>query len=132
MFLLGRTRSPFCKLYTNASLLSRATLRFTTTVNTTHVDTSEQGGGDFKPPIETDCDQRFKRFQQQPPKSSLKRIILETGLIKGLRRMSDKACPKGLKDFEVERDFTRRPPIPYIPVDDDMADAVAKASGASE
>ena len=46
--------------------------------------------------------------------------------------MSDKSCPKGLKDFEVERGFTRRPPIPYIPVDDDVADAVAKASGASE
>ena len=46
--------------------------------------------------------------------------------------MLDKSCPKGLKNFEVERDYTKQPPIPYIPVEDDVADAVAKASGASE
>ena len=46
--------------------------------------------------------------------------------------MSDKSFPKGLKDFEVERGFTRGPPIPHIPVDDDVAEAVAKASGALE
>ena len=43
--------------------------------------------------------------------------------------MLDKRCPKGLKAFEVERGRTRVPPIPYIPVEDDVAEAVIKASG---
>ena len=42
------------------------------------------------------------------------------------------SCPKGLKDFEVERGSTKQPPIPYIPVEDDVASAVVKASGALE
>jgi hypothetical protein len=46
--------------------------------------------------------------------------------------MSDKSCPKGLKPFEVERGHTREPPIPYIPVADDVAEAVTKHSGALE
>jgi len=45
--------------------------------------------------------------------------------------MSDKSCPKGLKAFEVERGHTREPPIPYIPVADEVAEAVTKTSGAS-
>ena len=45
--------------------------------------------------------------------------------------MSDKSCPKGLKAFKVERGHTRVPPIPCIPVEDDVAEAVIKASGAS-
>jgi len=119
-------------LYANVLLLPRAPLRFTTAVKTLHVEILEGGGQDFKPPIQTDCNQRFEQFRRQPPKSNFKKLILETGLIKGLRRMSDKSCPKGLKYFEVKRGYTKRPPIPYIPVEYDMADAVAKASGASE
>ena len=46
--------------------------------------------------------------------------------------MPDKAVPKGLKDFEVERGFTKRPPILYIPIQDEVAELVTKASGASE
>ena len=46
--------------------------------------------------------------------------------------MSDKSCSKGLKDFEVERGYTKRPPIPYIPMEDDVAVEVVNASGASE
>ena len=46
--------------------------------------------------------------------------------------MSDKAVPKGLKDFEVERGYTRRPPIPFIPIQDEMLELVKKTSGASE
>ena len=46
--------------------------------------------------------------------------------------MSDKSVPKELKDFEVERGFTERPPIPYIPVEDEVAELVTKASRASE
>ena len=45
--------------------------------------------------------------------------------------MSDKSCSKGLKNFEVDRGYTKRPPILYIPVEDDVAVAVVKAlSGA--
>jgi hypothetical protein len=46
--------------------------------------------------------------------------------------MSDKSCPKGLKAFQVERGHTREPPILYIPVADDVAEAVTKHSGALE
>ena len=37
----------------------------------------------------------------------------------------------GLKAFEVERGHTRVPPIPYIPVEDEVTEAVTKASWAS-
>ena len=87
--------------------------------NTSHVETVDRGRRDFKPPLQTDSDQRFDQFLNQPPKSNFKRLILKTGLIKGLKRMSDKAVPKGLKDFEVERGYTRRPPILYIPIQDE-------------
>ena len=46
--------------------------------------------------------------------------------------MLDKYCPKGHKDFEFERGYTNRPPIPYIPVESDVAEMVKKTSGASE
>ena len=45
--------------------------------------------------------------------------------------MLEKSCPKGLKAFKVKRGHTRAPPIPYIPVEDDVAEAVIKASGDS-
>ena len=46
--------------------------------------------------------------------------------------MSDKSVPKGLKNFEVERGFTKRPPIPYIHVEDEVGELVTKSSRASE
>jgi len=46
--------------------------------------------------------------------------------------MSDKSIPKGLNDHKVERGYTKRPPIPYIPVEDEIGELVMKASGASE
>jgi hypothetical protein len=46
--------------------------------------------------------------------------------------MSDKSISKVLKDHEVERGYTKRPPIPYIPVEDEIGELVKKASGASE
>ena len=81
---------------------------------------------DFSPLIKTDYDLQFKEFCKQPPKSSFKKLILGTVILKGLKRMSDKSCPKGLKAFKVERGHTRAPPIPYIPVEDDVAEAVTK------
>ena len=96
------------------------------------VFTTGQGERDFSLPIKTDYDLQFKRFCKQPPKSSFKKLILGTVLLKGLKRMSDKSCPNGLKAFEVERGHTRAPPIPYIPVEDGVAEAVIKSSGALE
>ena len=96
------------------------------------VFTTERGEQDFSLPIKTDYDLQFKRFCKQPPRSSFKKLILGTVLLKGLKRMSDKSCPNGLKAFEVERGHTRAPPIPYIPVADDVAEAVTKSSEASE
>ena len=46
--------------------------------------------------------------------------------------MSDKAVPKNLKDFEVERGYTRRPLIPYIPIQDVVPELIKKASRALE
>ena len=92
--------------FANCSLTfasTRASLRFTSTAITMDAETSERERRYFKPPLQTDCELRFERFRQQPPKSSFKKLILETALIKGLQSMSDKLCPKGLKDFEVER-----------------------------
>jgi hypothetical protein len=65
--------------------------------------------------------------------ADLAQLILKMSVLlrKGLERMSDKSCPHGLKPFEVERGHTRAPPIPYIPVADDVAEAVTKTSGAS-
>ncbi len=95
-------------------------------------DTIEREGRDFSPPIKTDYDLQFEKFCKQPLKSSFKNLILGAVLLrKGLERMSDKSCPKGLKAFEVERGHTRELPIPYIPVADEVAEAVTKTSGAS-
>ena len=40
-----------------------------------------------------------------------------------------KAIPKGLKDQEVERGKLKRPPIPYIPVEDAVSDTVKTSKG---
>ncbi len=41
-----------------------------------------------------------------------------------------KSVPKGLKDQEVEkRSVKKRPPIPYVPVVDEVQDAVNKTKG---
>ena len=82
----------------------------------------DRGIQDFKPPLETDYNRRFDQFLKHPPKSNFKRLILETGLIKGLKGMSEKSVPKELKDFEGERGYTRRPPIPYIPIQDEVSE----------
>ena len=41
----------------------------------------------------------------------------------------NKAIPKGLKDQEVERGNLKRPPIPYIPMEDPVSNTVKKNSG---
>ena len=115
-------------------LYYQATLSYHNSQIKTNINnTREQEEQDFSPPPKTDYDLVFKQFCKQPPKSSFKKLILETALLrKGLVRMLDKSCPKGLKPFEVERGHTREPPIPYIPVADNVAEAVTKSSGALE
>ena len=41
----------------------------------------------------------------------------------------DKALPKGLRNEEVKRGQIKRPPVPYIPVRDLVADAVKDSAG---
>ena len=43
--------------------------------------------------------------------------------------MTDKLVPKGLRNQEVERDCSRRPPIPYIPAEDKIGEQVNKVAG---
>ena len=45
------TKPVFANLHANILLLPRAPLCFTTVVKTTHVETIEKGGQDYKPPI---------------------------------------------------------------------------------
>ena len=40
-----------------------------------------------------------------------------------------KAIPKGLKDQEVERGNLKRPPIPYIPVEDAVSNTIKHRRG---
>ena len=46
--------------------------------------------------------------------------------------MLDKSIPKELKYFKVKRGYTKRPPILYIPVEDEVAELATEASGALE
>ena len=72
----------------------------------------------------------YRRFLQKPPKSFFKRLVLNTSLRNALQSMSEiKAIPKGLKDQEVERGNLKRPPIPYIPVEDAVSDTVKTSKG---
>ena len=66
------------------------------------------------------------QFVHSPPQSSVKKLFLGTDLGKALlTKMSDnKALPKGLRDEELERGKVRRPPIPYIPLEDPIQDSV--------
>ncbi len=45
--------------------------------------------------------------------------------------MTDKAVPKGLHVQEVERACPRRPPIPYIPVEDEISELVKESAGSN-
>jgi hypothetical protein len=56
---------------------------------------------------------------QTPPKSSFKRLILETPLWQCAMSSSLKSPPKGLKNTECEKGMPPiRPPIPYVPPTD--------------
>ena len=72
----------------------------------------------------------YLRFQQKLPKSSFKKLVLQTSLRHALQNMSKtKAIPKGLKDQEVEQGNIKQPPIPYIPLEDVVSNTIKKHSG---
>ena len=62
------------------------------------------------------------------PKSSFKSLFLATNLGQALRAMStSKADPEGLKNQECEKGNRKKcPPIPYVPIVDEVQEAVAK------
>ena len=74
---------------------------------------------------------RHERFVLSPPKSFFKKLIGSTLLRYHLKIMSEaKSVPKGLKDQEVEQgSIKKRPPIPYVPVVDEVQDALNKSKG---
>ena len=62
---------------------------------------------------------RYQRFAETVPKSSFGELVQRQTLLKAYKPMSDqKTVPKGLRENEVEWGNFKKPPIPYIPVDD--------------
>ena len=74
---------------------------------------------------------RHERFILSPSKSFFKKLIVSTPLRHHLKIMLEaESVPKGLKDQEVERgSIKKRPPIPYVPVVDEVQDALNKSKG---
>ena len=68
----------------------------------------------------------YAKFVLSPTQGSFKKLILSTALRHKLKTMSEaKSVPKGLKDQEVEKgNVKKRPPIPYVPVVDEVQEAV--------
>ena len=69
---------------------------------------------------------KYLTFVNSPPRSSFKKLFIGTNLGKALllTMSDDKALPKGLKYEKVERVKIRRPPIPYIPLEDPIQESV--------
>jgi hypothetical protein len=70
----------------------------------------------------------YQKFLEGPPKSFFKPFFLGTKLGQALQVMStSKAVPEGLKNQECEKgNKKKRPPIPYVPVVDEVQEAVSK------
>ena len=79
-------------------------------------------------------DKKYLQFIHSPPCSSFKKLFIGTDLGEALKRgMSEnKEFPKGLRDAEVERGKVRRPPIPYIPMEDPIQESVDAKSGSKK
>jgi hypothetical protein len=61
----------------------------------------------------------LRRILQVPPKSSFKRLLLETPLWQYAMSSNLKSPPEGLKNVECEKSTPPvRPPIPYVPPTD--------------
>ncbi len=70
----------------------------------------------------------YQKFLEGPLKSFVKSFFLGTKLGKALQVMStSKAVPKNLKNQECEKgNRKKRPPIPCVPVVDEVQEAIAK------
>ena len=68
----------------------------------------------------------YERFLGSPPKSFFKELFLGTAIGYRYKKMTNRnGVIKGLRDQECERGtVTRRPPIPYVPVNDEVQDAL--------
>jgi hypothetical protein len=69
-----------------------------------------------------------QKFLESPPKSFFKSFFLGTKLGQALQVMStSKAVPEGLKNQECEKGNRKKcPPIPYVPVADEVQEAISK------
>jgi hypothetical protein len=76
----------------------------------------------------TSSSMRYLKFIASPPKSFFKSLFLGTKLGQALQKMSaNKAVPKGLKNQECKKgNRKKQPPIPYIPVVDEVQEVVSK------
>ncbi len=70
----------------------------------------------------------YQKFLEGPPKSFFKSFFLGTKLEQALQVMStSKAVPKGLKNQECKKGNRKKhPPIPYVPVVDEVQEAISK------
>jgi hypothetical protein len=70
----------------------------------------------------------YQKFLEGPSKSFFKSFFLGTKLGQDLQVMStSKAIPEGLKNQECEKGKRKkRPPIPYVPVVDEVREAITK------
>jgi hypothetical protein len=70
----------------------------------------------------------YQKFLERPPRSFFKSLILGTNLGRALPIMSaSKAVPNGLKNQECEKgNRKKQPPIPYVPMVDEVQEAVNK------
>ena len=70
----------------------------------------------------------YQKFVDRPAKSSFKAFFIGTELGQALRIMSaNKSVPEGLKNQECEKgNQKKRPPIPYVPVVNEVQEAISK------
>ena len=68
---------------------------------------------------------KYQEFAEREPKSFFGVLLRRPVFQRALRSMSDqKAVPKGLRGQDVERGHTKKPPIPYIPLEDEIGEKV--------
>ena len=69
--------------------------------------------------------QQYQSFAETVPKSSFGKLLRKPVFLQAYKAMSDqKTVPKGLRENEVERGNFKKPPIPYIPVEDEIGEKV--------
>ncbi len=71
---------------------------------------------------------QYQKFVEGPSKNFFKSMLLGTKLGQALRIMStSRAVPEGLKNHECKKGNRKKPPpIPYVPLVDEVQEAIAK------